>query len=294
MTAPVERRKRNAQVAASLDEHAWATVFLTAFRENRLPGFEIPQEANPLTEINTIYGRVPEDVRSVMKAAIGRAIGEFNRRLYEFTVLRGLAWTAASLRATESVPGLVHHTIALSPNLGRDDTPEFVAAEELISVLASFAPHPRVEFLFRNLLFDDTVHFRLAGLLAIGLVRCDPTRFVSALNRYVQRRADGPRFFNDRSVMRGFFESLPRAEIETSLPLLDPFARPLVIEWADHLGIRIAWASFPPEEFIDADAPATPAMKDFDSWNDTYDRARGPAHLDILYRKVAELPDVTH
>lgn len=287
MTEAAARRARNLRVAESLDEREWATVFLTAFREQRLPGFDVSLEANPLAEFTTLYSRASENVRSIMKVGVRRAIAEYKHRLYGHHVLVGLAWTASAVRATDAVPELVNHVVALSNDLSRDDNAEFLLAEELLSVLATFTPNSRIEFLFRNLLFDDAVHFRLAGTLAIGLVACDPSKFVAAVKRFVERRAEGPQFFNDRSLMRGFFEVVPRGEIENSISLLGPLARPFVIEWADKLEVRKAYEGFPADsEFIDADTPATPPVVDYSSLADMYYGATKVKNLDALYDKV--------
>ena len=289
MTTAAEKRERNLRVAESLDARGWVTVLLTAFRENRLPGFEVSLEANPLTEITTLYTRASENVRAMMKAGVTCALAEYKHRLYGHSVLVGLAWTASAVRATDAVPELVNHVIGLSGHLGRDDRSEFVLAEELLSVLATFTPNPRVEFLFRNLLFDDAVHFRFAGTLAIGLVACDPAKFVPAVRRYVERREEGPEFFNDRSLMRGFFDAIPRAEIENSIGALGTLARRFVIDWADKLDVRKAYEGFPPEaDPLDPETPASPPTIDFSSLNDMYYQATRISNLDALYVRARE------
>lgn len=287
MTAAADRRLRNSRVAESLDERQWATIFLTACRENRVPELDLPLESNPLTQLTSLYSRAPERVRSIMKAGVSRAVAEYKRRLYEYSTLIGLAWLASAIRATDAVPELVSQVLALG-DLSRDDTPQFVVAEELLSVLATFAPSSRVEFLFKNLLFDDTAHFRFVGTLAIGLVICDPSKFVSAVRRYVERRQEGPQFFDDRSLMRGFFDAIPRGEIETNISALGDLARPFVIDWADKLGVRPAYEGFPADaDFIDADAPPVNAPSgDFSSFSDMYYGAAKVSNLDALYLKV--------
>ncbi len=236
------RRARNLRTAASLTDTAWADAFLIACRENRLPGFDVPSEAFLLSEVDFLCRETLEDTRSRMRAGVAIALERYTARYYTAEVLRRLASIVAATLATGAIPALLRHFIALHPFLKQETVPQFALAIELVSALGTFPNNAQVARLFRALLFDETdpVHFRFAGMLAIGVIRNDSAAFVPAMNRFCLLRSFGPEHFHDRTMMRAVFKSvLPlnvRHAVERKSGLSED-AKLYVTKWAVELDV---------------------------------------------------------
>jgi hypothetical protein len=268
---PERRRARNLRVAAGLTGAGWADAFLTACREKKLPGFDVPSETILLSEIDFLYRESAEAVRTCMKDGAAKAVTEYAARGYDSGVLRGLAAIASITRASAAVPDLASYVIAMHSQLGRDGTPEFRLAVDLISALGTFPRHPRVASLFRTLFFDDqSVHFRFSGMMVVAVVRADPEAFVPAMNRFYERRSRGPQYFHDRTLMNALFKAVLPSDLERMLDLLHQPARRYVVDWADKLGVLRN--IFPPDdEIYDADGPAPHSgVQNYDALKDLY------------------------
>ena len=266
------RKRRNLRAAVGLTESAWSEAFLTVCREKKLPAFDIPAESVLLSEIDVLYRESAEATRSRMKAGAAKAVAEYTSRGYSLDVLGGLATIVAFTRATEAVIDLASHVIALHPHLRHDAPPVYPVAVDLIHALGTFPRHPRVASLFRTLLFDDTVHFRFAGMLAISVVRNDPTAFVSAITRFYEQRSQGPDCFHDRTMMRAFFDAVLQPDLENALEQFDDTSQQVknyVIEW----GVKFKVLGLPsdnPED--DKERPADAGLRKYSTFKEIHSR----------------------
>jgi hypothetical protein len=236
------RRMRNLRVAASLTDIAWADAFLTACREQRLPGFDIPSEAVMLSEIDFLCRETPEDTRASMRAGAAIALDRYNARQYTLEVLRRMASIVSATLASGAVPVLIRHFTALHPYFKEENSPQFNVAIELISALGTFPNNTQVARLLRTLLFEatDSVHFRFAGILTLGVIRNDSATFVPAMNRFCQLRSLGPERFHDRTLMRAIFKAVLPVNVRQAVEKksgLSEDAKLYVTKWAMDLEV---------------------------------------------------------
>jgi len=104
---------------------------------------------------------------------------------------------------------------------GKDDS--LAAADDIISILAGFVPDRdgRIETLFEDLLFDDSVTPTLSATLGVAISTSDPKAFARCFNRYCLLRDRVPQgYFSDSDVVAAFAEAVPRKVIEESVNAL--------------------------------------------------------------------------
>jgi hypothetical protein len=165
--------------------------------------------------LEEIYEHSHEDARTSIRDGIVKAIHDWDLRYHGYDMLRWLSFAAARLRASDVIPDLVDILVRNREQL-RDGNAEFFdVADDLLAVLAGFAPDPVIEKVFLALLFDDYISPRLTGLLALGVSMSNRRQFTKAFNRFVERKKLAPGFFDDAEIVRAYAQFMsPRGLVD--------------------------------------------------------------------------------
>jgi hypothetical protein len=198
----------------------WAKWLRSVFRHGDTYPLSLAPNADPLNELEEIYAQSHEDARTAIKDGIVKAIHDWDLRYHGYAMLRWLSFAAARLRASDVIPDLVDILVRNREQLRYGKGEFFDVADDLLAVMAGFAPDPVIEKVFLALLFDDHISPRLTGLLALGVSMSDRRKFAKAFNRFVERKKLAPGFFDDEEIVRAYAQFMsPRGLVNEARSL---------------------------------------------------------------------------
>lgn len=222
------RHEYNAAASAGWSEMRWASWFRCACDlEREVAPFRFNSEARLADEVEAIYMRLPETSRYLLRIGLTEAVGAWNPVHYSFEVLGRLCWIVAQVRASESIPAMLQILQDYRDLILSGDDATIALSDDLISILAGFVPDAtgRIEGVFSDLLFRESVAPQLAATLAVSISTVRPAQFSRSFNRFFLLRQKAPlEFFEDEDVIIAFDRAVPKGEIERQVGELTPNA----------------------------------------------------------------------
>lgn len=223
--SPVDRRlAETVKTVAHWTSREWAKWLRSVFRHGDTYPLRLASNADPLSELEEIYEQSHEDARATIKDGVVKAIHDWDLRYHGYEMLRWLSFAAARLRASDAMPDLVDILVRNREQLQHGEGEFFEVADDLLAVLAGFAPDEVIGKVFMALLFDDSIAPHLTGLLALGATMSDQRKFVKAFNRFVERKKFAPEeFFDDEEIVRAYAQFMsPRGLVNEARHLQLP------------------------------------------------------------------------
>lgn len=230
----------NAQTAQDWGASRWGSWYLAASDrrvKRTLDPLRIHSDARIADEVEAIYIEMREPSRREMRAGCAYALRCWNHQHYTYDTLSALCWIAAQIRAVESVPVMLQIVKDYRSELFTDADETISVSDDMISILAGFVPDEggRIEAVFDDLLFDDSVNPTFAATLAVAIASSDHSAFARCLNRFCAVRTLAPKdYYSDEDIVAAFAEAVPQRIIRSSVDLLSAEAN----EYWMRVGVR--------------------------------------------------------
>lgn len=173
---------------------------------------------------------VPYQIRNALRIAgpeaadrflegLQEAMGEWEPYIHGVGTFSGLALTAALLRAVRTIPLMRSALRSDFPSMPAPDRNE--GFDATLIALTALAPHPEVEDLFFDLLFEKDFEHQFVAQILLGCLVSAPNRWTEAVPRYLDVLDRFPDTYQPSTAVMGYLvDELGLRKVSRSLQSL--------------------------------------------------------------------------